>query len=116
MEEERLTCPLKLGFATGVVLTAMVVGGMIYTWSVLSHDKSINSRLGILWLDPQGVPLGLVQPPNNRWMEQAFVADASREGGMKVAVLILDDHYRSGDPTYRSQSGVIGDQISTPVL
>jgi hypothetical protein len=116
VEEERLTRPWKLGCATCALLIAVAVGWMIHTWSALSHDKSINSRLAILWLDPQGAPLGLVQPPGNRWMEQAFVADAPVDEGKKIAVLILDDHYRSGDPTYRSESGAIGDRISKPIL
>jgi hypothetical protein len=49
-------------------------------------------------------------------MRQAFVADTSSEEGKRIAVLVLDDHYRGGDPTYRSESGVIGDRISQPVL
>lgn len=116
MDEERLTRPWKLGCATCAVLTAFMAGWMIHTWSVLAHDKAVNSRLGSLWLDPQGVPLGVVQAPDNRWMEQAFVADVSSEEGKKISVLILDDHYRSGDPTYRSISGVIGDRIGKAVL
>ena len=116
MSEERLTPPWKLGCTACAVVVATVVGWLIYTWAVLSHDKSINSQFGILWLDPQGVPVGVVQPRNNRWMEEAFIADRSTEEGKKIAVLILDDHYRGGDPTYRSESGVIGDRISHAVL
>src|SRR5215218_1768253 len=100
MEEERLTRSWKLGCAVCAVLFSAVLGWMIYTWAVLSHDKSVNSQLGILWQDRRGVPLGVVQPSNNRWMKNAFVADASDEDGKNVAVLILDDHYRSGDLTY----------------
>ena len=88
----------------------------MYTLSVTSHDKSLNSRLQGLWAEPRRVPLGAVVPANNTWMENAFVADASRENGKAVAILVLDDHYRSGDPTLRSESGVIGDPISKPLL
>ena len=116
MEEAPLTRPWKLGCGVCAVIITVVASWLIYTWVVLSHDKSINSRLSQLWDDPQGVPLGLVQPMNNRWMKRAFVADASAEDGKKVAVLILDDHYWSDDRTYRSKSGLIGDRISTPVL
>jgi hypothetical protein len=116
MEEERLSHPWKLGCALSAVLSACAAGWMIYTAVVLSHDKSANSQLAMLRLDSRGVPLGSVQPAGNRWMKQAFVADASTEDGGKVAVLILDDHYRGGDPSYRSESGVIGDRISKPVL
>jgi hypothetical protein len=49
-------------------------------------------------------------------MENAFVADKSNEEGKRIAVLVLDDHYRSGDPSYRSESGVIGDRVSKVVL
>jgi hypothetical protein len=97
-------------------LVAVAAAWMIHTWSGLSHDKSINSQLQAFWLDPQGVPIGRVQPAKNRSMEEAFLADASSEEGKKIAVLILDDHYRGGDPSYRSESGVIGDRISKPVL
>lgn len=116
MEEERLTRGGKLGCAAFGALLAGLAGWMIYTWAVLSHDKSINSRMAMLWLDPQDVPLGVVQPAGNLWMKEAFVADAPAEDGKKVALLVLDDHYRSGDPTYRSESGVIGDRIGKPVL
>lgn len=116
MEEAGLTRSLKLGCAMCALLIVIAIGWMIYTWSALGHDKSINSRLAMLWLDPQGVPIGVVQPPDNRWMEEAFVADVPTEEDKKIAVLVLDDHYRSGDPTYRSQSGVIGDRISKRVL
>ena len=114
--EERLSRPWKFGCAFCAILFAASAGWLIYTWAVLSHDKSINSQLGIFWLDPAGVPLGVVQPDNNRWMDVAFVADTSTEKGKKIAMLILDDHYRSGDPTYRSESGVIGDRIGRVVL
>jgi hypothetical protein len=116
MEEERLTLPWELGCAACALLFAAVAGWLIYLWVVLGHDKSINSQLGILWLDPKGVPVGIVQPAHNHWMEEAFVADASSEKGKKIAVLILDDHYRGGDSAYRSESGVIGDRISREVL
>ena len=116
MEEERLTRPWKLGCLVCVALVSALSGWLIYTWAVLSHDKSINSQLQILWRAPNGVAAGTVQPADNRWMDNAFVADKPTEQGKKIAVLILDDHYRSGDPTYRSESGVIGDRISRDVL
>src|SRR5438270_2185471 len=116
MKKDRLTLPWKLGCAACVLLFGTAGGWLIYTMAVLSHDKSINSELGILWDDPKGAPLCIVQAPKNRWMESAFVADASREKGKKIALLVLDDHYRSGDSLYRSESGVIGDPISDAVL
>jgi len=116
MGEERLTLPWKFGCVVCAVLFGAVAGWLIYTLAVLSHDKSINSELGILWDNPHGVPVGVVQPQNSRWMKEAFIADASTEQGKKMAVLVLDDHYRSGDPLYRSTSGVIGDRISKTVL
>jgi hypothetical protein len=30
--------------------------------------------------------------------------------------MILDNHYRGSDPTYRTPSGVIGDQLSRDLL
>ena len=116
MEEERLTFPWKVGCALCAVVFGSVAGWLIYTVAVLSHDKSVNSELQILWFDPHGMPIGVVQSANNRWMEHAFVADRSKEDGKRIAVLVLDDHYRGGDPTYRSESGVIGDPISNAVL
>ena len=115
MEEERLSRPWKLGCAVCAGLFATTAGWMLFILVGLSHDWSINSKLQMLWMDPQGVPLGVVQPTNNRWMKEAFVADTGQDG-KKIAVLILNDHYRSGDPTYRSKSGVIGDRVSKPVL
>lgn len=114
--DERLSRPLKLGCALCILLCVGIGGWFYYSLAVLSHDKSINSRLQILWDDPHGVPIGVVQPANNRWMEDAFVADRSTEEGKKISVLVLDDHYRGGDPLYRSESGVIGDHISRAVL
>lgn len=116
MDDDRLTRPWKLGCAVSAALVAAMAGWLLYTWAVLSHDKSINSQLQILWLDPQGIPVSVVQPANNRWMRNAFVADTSTEEGKKIGVLILDDHYRGGDPTYRSESGVIGDRIGKATL
>jgi hypothetical protein len=116
MREDRLTPSWKLGGAVCALLIIAVLGWLSYTWAVLGHDKSINTQLAILRENPKGVPLGLVQPSNNRWMKEAFLADAPSEDGKKIALLILDDHFRGGDPAYRSESGVIGDRISKPVL
>jgi hypothetical protein len=114
--EERLTPVWKIGCSVSALCIAAAVGWFWFTLSVVGHDKAVNSRLQMLWSDPKSVPLRTLIPANNRWMENAFIADESREEGKAVAVLILDDHYKSGDYSLRSQSGVIGDEISRAVL
>lgn len=114
--EEHLAPAWKVGCAVVSLTIVAVAAWFVTTIFNVGHDYSVNSRLQLLWLDPKGAPLGVVVPANNRWMRNAFVADESHEDGKKIAVLILDDHYRSGDPTLRSESGVIGDPISRKVL
>jgi hypothetical protein len=114
--EAPFTSLQKLGCALTVMCIVVPIGWFLFTISVVGHDKSVNSRLQRLWSDAGGVPLGTVVPANNRWMENAFVADQSGETGKQVVVLILDDHYRSGDESLRSESGVIGDSISPQIL
>ena len=98
------------------LLIASFVGWILFTLVVISHDKSLNSRVAILWMNPRGAPLGIVVPAKNRWMENSFIAEASHDKLTKIAVLILDDHYESGDYSLRSESGVVGDEISRNVL
>jgi hypothetical protein len=106
-----------LGWSLIVIPSAIFFGWLIYTASVVSHDKSVNSEVGILWETGDHVPLGTVVPPNNRWIDHAFIAErATPEGLVKRSILVLDDHYRSGDPTLRTETGVIGDSISREVL
>jgi len=84
---------------------------------VISHDKSVNSEVGILWESSDRVPLGTVVPANNRWIEHAFIADSANGRHLvRRRALILDDHYLSSDPTLRTDTGVIGDAISREVL
>ena len=116
MNEPRLGPCWKFGCALALLVLSAFAGWIAVTGYAVSHDKSLNSRFERLWLDPAGVPLGVVIPANNHWMENAFVADVSREDGKKVAVMILDAHYISGDGTLRSESGVIGDTMSRRVL
>jgi hypothetical protein len=116
VEEERLSPVWTIGCAVISACFVAIAAWFVFTMVNVTHDYSVNSQLQILWENPKGAPLGLVVTANNRWMENAFVADESREDGKKVAVLILDDHYRSDDLTLRSQSGVIGDPISRKVL
>ena len=116
MDEEHLTPVWKIGCALAFLCVAAVIGWLAFTLLVVSHDKSLNSRLGILWNQHQGVPLGIVLPAKNPWIENAFVAEASGNDHRHVVALILDDHYRSGDFSLRSESGVIGDRLSRKVL
>ena len=116
MGDERLSPAWKIGCALASIAIVAPVAWLVFTMVNVSHDYSVNSELQILWEDPKGAPLGVVLPAGNRWMENAFVADQSHGEGKKVAVLILDDHYRSGDLTLRSENGVIGDPISRKVL
>jgi hypothetical protein len=99
----------------GLIPTAFF-GWLGYTLAVVSHDKSLNSEVGILWETTDRVPLGTVVPARNRWIDHAFIADRTHDRLAQRSVLILDDHYKSGDPSLRSDSGVIGDAISRPVL
>ena len=79
----------------------------------IGHDKEINSDVFQRLHRENKLPLGTLVPQNNHWISNAFVAESSRDG---YAVLIIDDHYRGDDPAYRSESGVIGDEISRRVL
>jgi hypothetical protein len=100
---------------------AVVFGAVTY-WFVamhrIVHDKAINAdALQRVWSYGRAVPLGTVIPPHNRWTDDAFVAEASdEEAGRTTSVLILDDHYRGSDPTYRTESGVIGNDVSISLL
>ena len=55
-------------------------------------------------------------PNNSRWIKNAFVVERNGGKGVPVAVLILDDHYRSDDPAYSSQTRAIGTDISSDLL
>ena len=116
MRKGRLTSWQKLGCGVALICIAAVPAWLLHTMSAVGHDKTLNSRLQLLWSKPGGVPLRIVVPPSTRWMENAFIAEASEEEVKPVAVLILDDHYRSGDYMLRSKSGVVGDEISREVL
>lgn len=104
-------------------LLILLVALMFAIWWYLSfqrvvHDKAIDAdALQRLWVHGQELPLNTVVPARNRWTRNAFVAD--QQAGVrpgKVSVLILDDHYRGDDDSYRSPSGVIGDEISPGLL
>lgn len=105
-----------IGCAVPIICLVAVAGWFLFTVMAVGHDKSMNSRLQVLWEEPRGVPLGIVVPADNRWIENAFVAEASDATDKQIAVLLLDDHYMSGDYSLRSRSGVIGDKISREVL
>ena len=116
MQEEPLTLPWKLGCAVCAIVILVAAGWFILSLNALSHDKSINARLQNYWYGPHGIPVGIVQPKNNAWMKQAFVADRPIEKGKKINLLVLDDHYRGSDDILRTKSGVIGDRIRNAVL
>ncbi|MBC9030767.1 hypothetical protein IAG41_00025 [Sphingomonas sp. JC676] len=78
-----------------------------------AHDKGFNADVLQPLRGQENLPIGTIVPQNNRWKSNAFVAERS---GADNAVLILDDHYRGSDPAYRSDSGVIGDEISRTLL
>ena len=100
-----------------LIPAALFFGWLIYTAVVISHDKSVNSEVGILWETNDRVPLRTVVPANNHWIDHAFIAEPVKgKRFVRRAVLIVDDHYRGGDPTLRSETGVIGDMISRQVL
>ena len=116
MEEKRLSPFWKFGCLACILIVGAAIAWFAYTVDALGHDKSRNTDIAYLWQDARGVPLGVVIPANNAWMQSAFVADTSHEKLKAVSLLILDDHYRSNDPDYSSESGVIGDEISVRVL
>ena len=116
MDEEALPYSWKIGCGVSALAIASIAGWLLYTLAVVSHDKSLNSMLQLIWSRPQGVPLGVVVPPHNRWIENAFVADASNDRTRPLAVLILDDHYRSGDYSLRSETGLVGHRPGRNVL
>jgi len=100
-----------------LVLLLLAPMGLLAWWLIgmsrIFHDKAINAdALQRLWSYGRSVPLQTVVPAHNRWTAHAFVAEASdEEPGRHTSVLILDDHYRGNDPTYRSQSGVVGNDL-----
>ena len=90
---ERHTKRIGCGF---LVLSVVAAGGFWLTaMGRISHDKSTNSEIDVLWSYGKAVPLGIVVPPHNRWIEHAFVAERSRDNSRYAAVLILDDQYRT---------------------
>ncbi|XJJ67994.1 hypothetical protein WBP07_02930 [Novosphingobium sp. BL-8A] len=107
---------IRIGWLAIALCLVAFIGWFCRMTMAISHDKSINSDLQRLWDNPQGLPLGVAVPANNRWMPNAFVADRSSGEFRKVSLLILDDHYRSTDPAYLSENGVIGGVISGNVL
>lgn len=108
--------PKYLGWWIAAAFPVVFFGWAIVSFIVLSHDKSVNSEIGILWEAKDRVPLGVVIPSHNRWISHAFIADVSVDPLVQRSVMIIDDHYQSGDPTLRSQSGIIGDPMRPPLL
>jgi len=114
------TTPRRVLYAVliSLALAVLVLGGLwIYAFRLFVHDKAVTAdALQRVWSYGKQVPLGVVVPPHNRWTPNAFVAeDAGRSDG-SVKVLILDDHYRSGDPDFASADGIIGDELSHKLL
>lgn len=99
----------------GVVIgaTILLAGKFYVGLKNVLYDKSMNANVFQRARQLPDIPLGVVVPAGNRWVANAFVAERSTDG---IAVLILDDHYRGDDAMYRSGSGVIGDDISKPLL
>jgi hypothetical protein len=93
-------------------------GYWIIAFNRITHDKAVNAdALQRLWSYGVQVPLNVVVPANNKWTDHAFVAERfDADPPRRTSVLILDDHYRGDDPTYRSEDGVIGDQLSLRLL
>ena len=103
-----------------MILFILAAGGFwLNAMARISQDKSLNSEVDVLWSYGKAVPLGTVVPPHNRWIDHAFVAERSHEGASYPSVLILDDHYRGTDRTYRlTESGIVlvGGAISPRLL
>lgn len=100
-----------------LAIFVLVIGWLIAMNHVF-HDKAVNAdalqRLGSYG---RKLPMRTVIPAHNHWTDKAFIAEPSKEeAGRDASVLILDDHYRGDDPTYRTESGIIGDELSLPVL
>lgn len=103
-------------------LVALLFWGFLGYWAIdmnrVSHDKAVNAdALQRLWSFGTQIPLGVVIPANNQWTTRAFVAERfDGDPPRQTSILILDDHYRGDDPTYRSDSGVIGNELSIGLL
>jgi hypothetical protein len=112
---ERLAMVLSLF----ILLVALIFGVWWYVgFRRVIHDKAVNAdALQRLSAHGNELPLNRVIPAGNRWTYRAFVAEkpAGARAG-KVSILILDDHYQGDDDSYRSPSGIIGDQISHGLL
>lgn len=116
---KRVSSARVLSISSAVaLLVAVFVACWVMSMSRVFHDKAVNAdALQRLWSYGTQVPLGVVVPAANRWTTRAFAAERSGGGpSRRIAVLILDDHYRGDDPTYRSKSGIIGDDVSTALL
>jgi hypothetical protein len=103
----------------GITVLALVLGSLwLRAFQLDIHDKAINAdSLQRLWTYGRQVPLGEVVPAKNRWIPNAFIAEAAPpQPGTSTRVMILDDHYWGSDPSYRSPSGIIGDDISNGLL
>lgn len=104
---------------TGAMLSFLVLAGQwVMQIQYDFHDKAINANsLQRLWSQGGTLPVDEIVPSNNKWTKNAFIAETrSSDGPNKIRVLILDDHYLGKDMTYRSRSGVIGDEISEMLL
>jgi hypothetical protein len=109
---------LNVVIASGAVLAVAFFGYWIIAFSRINHDKAVNvDALQRLWSYGVHVPLNVVVPANNKWTHHAFVAERfESDPPRQTSVLILDDHYRGDDPTYRSEDGIIGNQLSKGLL
>jgi hypothetical protein len=109
---------LNILVPTGLILAVAFFAYWVVDLSRVVHDKAVNADgLQRLPNDGAAVPLNVVLPPNNRWTAHAFIAEQRKaDPGRQISVLILDDHYRGDDPTYRTASGVIGEGLSIALL
>lgn len=87
--------------------------GAYLQYRSIAYDKGVNANVLQSLRDKRNLPVGIVVPPNNRWKSNAFIAERD---GTTYSILILDDHYRGSDRSFRSDSGVIGDEIGQGFL
>ena len=111
----------RRAWVLGCVPLFTAVCGIAIHWFIqmdrVFHDKAVNANaLQRIRQYEREIPLRTVVLPHNRWTDNAFVAEPSTNGAGAISVLIVDDHYRGSDPAYRTDAGLIGDEISLPLL
>ena len=102
---------LKLaGFAALAGAGSLMIYGCVGFIRVIGDKEASVELQRIQSHMANTVPQRVLVSHDNRWTRYAFVAEPSSATPGQLRVLILNDHYRGSDPTYRWPSGIIHTQ------